>query len=50
MHGILYEFAATDAVTYLAVAALLVGCAAAASILSARWAARMDPVRAFCDE
>ena len=50
MQGILYEVAATDVVTYLAVAALLVGCAAAASILPARWAARLDPVRALRDE
>jgi putative ABC transport system permease protein len=50
MQGILYDVAATDAVTYLAVAALLVGCAAAASILPARWAARLDPVRALRDD
>ena len=50
MQGILYEVAATDAVTYLAVAALLMGCAAAASIIPARWAARLDPVRALRDE
>jgi predicted permease len=50
MRGILYEVTPTDAVTYLAVAALLVGCAAAASILPARWAARLDPVRALRDE
>ena len=50
MQGILYDVAATDAMTYLAVAALLVGCAAAASILPARWAARLDPARALRDE
>jgi len=50
VQGILYEVTATDAVTYLAVAALLVGCAAAASILPARWAARLDPVRALRDD
>jgi len=50
MQGILYEVTATDTVTYLAVAALLAGCAAAASILPARWAARLDPVRALRDE
>ena len=50
MQGILYEVAATDGLTYLAVAALLVGCAAAASILPARSAARLDPVRALRDE
>jgi putative ABC transport system permease protein len=50
MQGILYDVAATDVVTYLAVAALLAGCAAAASILPARWAARLDPVRALRDE
>jgi predicted permease len=50
MQGILYDVAATDAVTYLAVAALLVSCAVAASILPARWAARLDPVRALRDE
>ena len=50
MQGILYDVAATDVVTYLAVAALLVSCAAAASILPARWAARLDPVRALRDE
>jgi predicted permease len=50
MQGILYDVAATDAMTYLAVAALLVGCAAAASTLPARWAARLDPVRALRDE
>jgi putative ABC transport system permease protein len=50
MQGILYDVAATDTVTYLAVAALLVGCAAAASILPARWAARLDPVRALRDD
>jgi putative ABC transport system permease protein len=50
MQGILYDVAATDAVTYLAVAALLVGCAGAASILPARRAARLDPVRALRDE
>jgi predicted permease len=50
MRGILYDVAPTDIVTYLAVAALLAGCAAAASILPARWAARLDPVRALRDE
>jgi len=50
VQGILYEVTATDAVTYLAVAALLVGCAAAASILPARWAARLDPGRALRDD
>ena len=50
MQGILYDVAATDAVTYLAVAALLVACASAASILPARRAARLDPVRALRDE
>ena len=50
MQGILYDVAATDTMTYLAVAALLAGCAAAASILPARWAARLDPVRALRDE
>jgi ABC-type lipoprotein release transport system permease subunit len=50
MQGILYEVTATDTVTYLGVAALLAGCAAAASILPARWAARLDPVRALRDE
>jgi putative ABC transport system permease protein len=50
MQGILYDVAATDAVTYLAVAALLIECAAAASILAARWAARLDPARALRDE
>jgi predicted permease len=50
MQGILYEVAATDVVTYLAVAALLIGCAMAASILPARGAARLDPVRALRDE
>jgi putative ABC transport system permease protein len=50
MQGILYDVAPTDAVTYVAVAALLVGCAAAASTLPARWAARLDPVRALRDE
>ena len=50
MQGILYDVAATDAVTYLAVASLLMACAAAASILPARWAARLDPVRALRDE
>ena len=50
MQGILYEVTATDTVTYLAVAALLAGCSAAASILPARWAARLDAVRALRDE
>ena len=50
MQGILYDVAATDLVTYLGVAALLLGCAAAASLLPARWAARLDPVRALRDE
>jgi putative ABC transport system permease protein len=50
MRGILYDVAPTDAVTYLAVTALLLGCAAAASILPARWAARLDPVRALRDD
>jgi predicted permease len=50
MQGILYDVAPTDAVTYLGVAALLAGCAASASILPARWAARLDPVRALRDE
>jgi predicted permease len=50
MQGILYDVAATDAVTYLGVAVLLAGCATAASILPARWAARLDPVRALRDE
>jgi predicted permease len=50
MQGILYDVAPTDAGTYLAVAALLASCAAAASILPARWAARLDLVRALRDE
>ena len=50
MQGILYGVAATDVVTYLAVAALLVTCAAGASLLPARGAARLDPVRALRDE
>ncbi len=50
MQGILYDVTPTDAVTYVGVAALLLGCAAAASILPARWAARLDPVRALRDE
>jgi putative ABC transport system permease protein len=50
IRGILYDVPPTDAVTYLAVAALLMGCAAAASILPARWAARLDAVRALRDE
>jgi putative ABC transport system permease protein len=50
MQSILYEVAPTDAVTYLGVAALLVACAVLASILPARWAARLDPVRALRDE
>jgi putative ABC transport system permease protein len=50
MQGILYDVAATDALTYLAVAALFVACASAASILPARRAARLDPVRALRDE
>ena len=46
-----YEHVApTDGLTYLAVAALLIACAAAASILPARWAARLDTVRALRDE
>ena len=50
MQGILYDVAQTDAATYLGVAALLVGCAAAASLLPAKRAARLDPVRALRDE
>jgi putative ABC transport system permease protein len=50
MQEILYDVAPTDLVTYLAVAALLLGCAAAASLLPARGAARLDPVRALRDE
>jgi putative ABC transport system permease protein len=50
MRGILYDVTPTDAVTYLAVAALIMACAAAASLLPARWAARLDPVRALRDE
>jgi predicted permease len=50
MQGILYDVAPTDAVTYFAVAVLLVACATAASILPARWAARLDAVRALRDE
>ena len=50
MRGILYDVAATDGVTYLGVAGLLVACAVAASILPARRAARLDPVRALRDE
>ena len=50
MQGILYDVAPTDGVTYLAVAALLMTCAAAASILPARRAARLEPVRALRDE
>ncbi|HEX6049151.1 MAG TPA: ABC transporter permease [Gemmatimonadaceae bacterium] len=50
MQGILYAVAPTDLVTYLVVAALLLVCAAAASILPARGAARLDPVRALRDE
>src|SRR4029450_12948374 len=50
MGGILYDVAPTDTVTYLVVAALLVGCATAASILPAKSAARLDPVRALRDE
>jgi predicted lysophospholipase L1 biosynthesis ABC-type transport system permease subunit len=50
MQGILYDVAPTDAMSYLTVAALLAGCAVAASLLPARWAARLDPVRALRDE
>ena len=50
MQGILSDVAATDARTYIAVAALLAGCATAASLLPARWGARLDPVRALRDE
>ena len=50
MRAILYDVAATDVVTYLAVAALLMACAGAASILPARRAARLEPVRALRDE
>jgi len=50
MQGILYDVAPTDGVTYLAVAALLMACAGAASVLPARSAARLDPVRALRDE
>jgi ABC-type antimicrobial peptide transport system permease subunit len=39
MQAILYDVAATDAVTYLVVAALLVGCAAAASM---RWSSHRN--------
>jgi predicted permease len=50
MQGILYDVAATDAATYLGVAGLLVGCVAAASLLPARSAARLDQVRALRDD
>jgi len=50
MRGILYDVSATDVVTYLVVAALLAGCAMAASVLPARRAARLNPVRALRDE
>ena len=50
VRGILYDVAATDTVTYVAVAALLIACAAAASILPARRAARLDAVRALRDD
>ena len=43
LQAILYETAATDALTYAAVAALLLLVAAAASLAPARRAARLDP-------
>jgi ABC-type lipoprotein release transport system permease subunit len=50
MEGILFDVTPTDTVTYLPVAALLLVCAVAASVVPARWAARLDPVRALRDE
>ena len=50
MATILYEVQATDVPTFAGVALLLVACAVAASVLPARVAARLDPVRALHDE
>jgi predicted permease len=50
MQGILYDVAATDVATYVAVAGLLVTCAIAASLVPARSAARLDPLRALRDD
>jgi predicted permease len=50
LRAILYETEPPDATTYLAVAALLVAVAAAASAGPARRAARLDPVRALRSE
>jgi putative ABC transport system permease protein len=50
MVRILYGVPATDAPTFIGVALLLVACAIAASVLPARVAARLDPVRALHDE
>jgi ABC-type antimicrobial peptide transport system permease subunit len=48
--AILFGITATDAATYVAVAALLATAAALASLVPARGAARLDPVRALRDE
>jgi putative ABC transport system permease protein len=50
LSGFLYEIKPTDAVTYLAVAALLGGVAMFACYLPARRAARVDPMVALRHE
>jgi putative ABC transport system permease protein len=50
MSGILYGVAATDATTYVSVALLLCGVAAAASWIPARRASRIDPIVVLREE
>ncbi|MBL8981482.1 MAG: FtsX-like permease family protein, partial [Gemmatimonadetes bacterium] len=50
LQAILYEVTPTDVVTYVGVAALLLGISALASALPARRASRLDPVSALRSE
>ncbi len=50
LSSVLYGISATDPLSYVAVIAVLTGAAAAASYMPARWATRVDPLRALRTE